>query len=106
MHCTNPNKAFKENKQTLFPIGIIIKSNYWGVGCCSIGRAVASNTRDPWFEPCHWQNFIHQLLNKKDKNNKKETRNDGPFKKVQLLKESQKSIGPLSVKGRLPLDMI
>ena len=26
-----------------------------GGGCGSVGRAVASNTRGPQFESCHWQ---------------------------------------------------
>ena len=28
-----------------------------GPGCGAVGRAVASNTRDPWFESRHRQNF-------------------------------------------------
>ena len=30
-----------------------------GSGCGSVGRAVASNTRGPWFESSHRQNFIY-----------------------------------------------
>ena len=26
-----------------------------GSGCGSVGRAVTSDTRDPWFESSHWQ---------------------------------------------------
>ena len=40
-------------------------------------RAVASDTRDPWFESRHQQNFINQLYNRKDENKEKEARN-GP----------------------------
>ena len=35
-------------------------------GCGSIGRAAASNTRDPQFKSRHRQNFIYQLFNRKD----------------------------------------
>ena len=34
-----------------------------GSGGDPVGRAVASNTRDPQFESCHSQNFINQLYN-------------------------------------------
>ena len=33
----------------------------WGSGRGSVGRAVASDTRDPRFESQHRQNFIYQL---------------------------------------------
>ena len=50
-------------------------------GCDPVGRMVASNTRDPWFIPRHWQNFIYQfiyqLYNRKDENKEKEAGN-GP----------------------------
>ena len=42
-----------------------------GSGCGSVGRAVASDTRDPRFEFRHQQNFICQLYKSKDKNIKK-----------------------------------
>ena len=45
--------------------------------CGSVGRVVASDTRDPRFESSHWQNFIYQLYNRKDKNKEKEAGN-GP----------------------------
>ena len=32
-----------------------------GSGGGSVGRAVASSTRDPWFESQYRQSFIHQL---------------------------------------------
>ena len=32
-----------------------------GSGGGSVGRAVASDTRDTLFESQHWQNFIYQL---------------------------------------------
>ena len=48
----------------------------WGSGCGSVGRAVASNTRDPMFKSQHRQNFIcqiiYQLYNRKDKTEEKE----------------------------------
>ena len=31
-------------------------------GCGSVGRAVASDTRDRRFESPHWQNFIYQII--------------------------------------------
>ena len=46
-------------------------------GCGSVGRAVASDTRDPQFESGHWQNFIYPMYNRKDKNKEKEAGN-GP----------------------------
>ena len=49
-----------------------------GSGCGSVGRAVASDIRDPRFGLCHWLNFIYQLYNTKDKNEEKESGN-GPL---------------------------
>ena len=43
-----------------------------GSGCCSAGRAVASNTRDPRFESRHGQYLIYQLYNRKDRNKETE----------------------------------
>ena len=40
--------------------GFIFNRNE-GRGCGAVGRAVASDTRDPWFESCHQQNFVYQL---------------------------------------------
>ena len=51
-----------------------------GSGCGSAGRAVASDTRDPQFEPSHQQNFTYQLCHGKDENKEKEAGN-GPLKK-------------------------
>ena len=48
----------------------------WGSGCGSVGRAVASDTRGPWFESSHRQKFIYrtfvycQLCIEKTKNKK------------------------------------
>ena len=39
-----------------------------GSGCGSVGRAVASDTKDPRFKSRHPQNFIYQLYNRKDEN--------------------------------------
>ena len=33
-----------------------------GSGCGSVGRAVALNTRGPWFDSSHRQNFIEHLF--------------------------------------------
>ena len=50
--------------------------------CGSVGRAVASNTRDPRFESSHWQKIIYIehlfTVYRKDENKEKEARN-GPF---------------------------
>ena len=46
-------------------------------GCGSVVRAVASDTRDPWFKSRHQQNFIYELYNGKDKNKEEEAGN-GP----------------------------
>ena len=44
----------------------------WGIGCGSIGRAVASDTRGPPFESSHQQNFIQPVFtDKKTKIKKK-----------------------------------
>ena len=37
------------------------KNNFKGSGCGSVGRAVASDTRGPWFESSHRQNFISNI---------------------------------------------
>ena len=80
-----------------FQISIIVWNFYkifWctklahlGSGCGSVGRAVASDTRGPWFESSHWQKFIYVLnicllptVYWKDGNKEKEAGN-GPFKK-------------------------
>ena len=39
-----------------------------GSGSGSVGRAVASDTRDPGFKSRHCQNFMYQLHNRKDEN--------------------------------------
>ena len=44
---------------------------FGGSGCGSVGRAVASDTRDPQFETRHPQNFIYQLYNRKEKKKKR-----------------------------------
>ena len=53
-----------------------------GSGCGSVGRAVASDTRDPRFESSHQRNFIYQLYNRIDKNKEKEAGNGPSLKKV------------------------
>ena len=58
-----------------------------GSGCGTVGRAVASNTRETGFESSHWQLLlnIYLLLTvcRKDGNKEKEAGN-GPFKKTLL----------------------
>ena len=44
-------------------IGFIKPGMRKGSGGGSVGRAVASNSRDPQFESHHRQNFIYQLYN-------------------------------------------
>ena len=55
-----------------------------GSGCGSVGRAVASDTRDPPFESRHQHNYINRFYNRNDKNKEKEARN-GPSLKKNLL---------------------
>ena len=56
-----------------------------GSGCGSVGRAVASNSRGPWFEFSHQQTFILNIvfcqLYWKYENKIKRGR-EGPFKKI------------------------
>ena len=54
----------------------------WGSGCGSVGREVASDTRDPRFESRHRQNFFYQLHNRKDENNEREAMNGPSLKKL------------------------
>ena len=60
-----------------------------GSGCGSVGRSVASDTRDLWFKSRHRQNFIYQIIyqlfNRKDKNKEKEAGNRPSSKKKDLL---------------------
>ena len=63
----------------------------WGSCSCSVGRAVASNSRGPRFESSHRQKIIlniYCLLYWKDENKEKEAEN-GPFKK-HVIKYSMK----------------
>ena len=58
----------------------------WGSGCGSVGREVASDTRDPRFESTHRQIFIFKLYNRKDKNKEKEKEaGNGPSLKKGLI---------------------
>ena len=52
-----------------------------GSGCGSVGRAVASDTRDPQYKSRHRQNIIYQLYNRKDRNKEKEARNGPSLKR-------------------------
>ena len=65
----------------------------WAVIVAQLVEWVASNTRDPWFQPQHWQNFlyqiIYQLYNRKDKYKEKETGNGQTFKKHSCATSSQ-----------------
>ena len=53
-----------------------------GNGCGSVGKAVASDTRDLGFKSRHWQNFIYQMYNLKDANKVKEARNGSSLKRA------------------------
>ena len=33
-----------------------------GQGCGAVGRAIASDTRDPWFKPQYWLKIISNIL--------------------------------------------
>ena len=51
------------------------QSLYVGSGCCSVGRAVASNTRDSQFESRHWKILLS--VKKRDYEAKKLTERVG-----------------------------
>ena len=60
-----------------------------GSGCDSVGRAVASDTRGPWFKSSHRQKLMYILnicllstVYWKDENNEKEAGNGPFFKKM------------------------
>ena len=63
--------------------------NEQGSGCGSVGRAVASGTRDPHFKSQYRQSFIYQLYinNRKDENKEKDARKGPPFKKRRSLRQ-------------------
>ena len=66
--------------------GNMYKENM-GIGCGSVGRAVASDTRGPQFESSHRRNFIMNIFTNncwKDENKEKEAEN-GPFLKNGLI---------------------
>ena len=61
-------------------------------GCGSVGRAVATNARDSWFESSHRQSFILVIYlftvnctYWKEENKEKEARNVHFFKKVSKI---------------------
>ena len=60
----------------------------YGSGCGSVARAVASNTRDPWFEPCLSQIFIYQFIDQLyyriDENKEKEAGKGPSLKKTRF----------------------
>ena len=61
-----------------------------GSGCGTVGRSVASDTRNLQFGSRHRPNFIYQLYNRKDENKEKEAGN-GPSSKKR--NQAVKSIG-------------
>ena len=59
-----------------------------GSGCGPIGRAVASNTRGPWFESAKFiLNIVYCELYRKDENKEKEAGN-GPFLKTLIKNQA------------------
>ena len=46
----------------LMPQLFLVSYSQSGRGCCAIGRAVASNIRDPWFASQHWQSFSNAFI--------------------------------------------
>ena len=60
-HCCNPfrrcdprqGEAFVQLRGFYGEINI-----FQDIGCCSVGRAVASVSRGPWFESGQWQNLF------------------------------------------------
>ena len=52
-----------------------------GSCCASVGRAVASDTRDPRFKSRHRQIVIHKLYSRKDENKEREAGNGPSLKK-------------------------
>ena len=72
-------------------VNVIIK--LLGSGCGSVGRAVASNSRDPQFESSHCQKFIlntYCQLCWKDENKEKEAGNGPFFNKVEVARSEAK----------------
>ena len=49
-------------KQDFLIFGVNNNYRLKGSGCGSVGRAVASDTRDPVFESSHRRNFILNIL--------------------------------------------
>ena len=81
--------ARSRTKEILKPVlsrslsAVDVKIILGGSGCGSVGRAFASNSRGPRFEPSHWKKLywtIQCQLYWKDENKEKEAEN-GPFKK-------------------------
>ena len=50
------------------------KARFTGIGCATVGRTVASDTRGPWFESSHQQCFIMKILLLTVEKTKKEKR--------------------------------
>ena len=48
----------KDKNKQKSRVGWPIKNMFFGSGCDSVGRAVASDTRGPWFESSYWQKLI------------------------------------------------
>ena len=72
--------AFSDTCRLQIVLADRFKVDQLGSGCGSVGRAVASDTRDLWFESRHQQNFIYKLYNRKDENKEKEAGSGSSFK--------------------------
>ena len=66
-----------------------------GCGCGSVGRAAASDTRDPRFEPCHPQNLIYLFIIEKTKMKKKRL---GMIHLLKIICNIDSMTGPTSQK--------
>ena len=66
-----------------------------GSGGGSVGRGVASDTRDLWFKSQQRENFIYQLYNKKDETKKKQA-GTGPSEKKNVHFRTLDAISSLS----------
>ena len=69
MAVTTMKNEWTRMEQSVFAGCLCLHGGLWlsgrmvvASGCGSVGRAVASDTRDPRFESRHWQNFFYQII--------------------------------------------
>ena len=82
---SSPFPSFYTHQLPLLSVGSEV--NCMGSGCGSVGRAVASITRDPRFESRHRHNCINQLYNRKHQNKEKEAGNGPSLKSGKIADE-------------------